>query len=120
MSNGINLAKETKTPQYQQALAIMLLNENRWEIERNFRDYAWIQFGFFQQRGLLFANNREALDAVDKEIGKNVWLKMQRNNYAQMMHPAVREIKEQQMDQIITKIYKINKPLNRKVTLLKM
>jgi len=98
----------------------MYLNENRWEIERNFRDYAWIQFGFFQQRGLLFANNREALDAVDKEVGKNVWLRMQRNNYAQMMHQSVREVKEQQMNQLISKIYEINKPLKRKITILKI
>jgi lysophospholipase L1-like esterase len=120
LAKGINLAKETKTPQYQQALAIMYLNEIRWEIERNFRDYAWIQFGFFQQRGLLFANNRESLDAVDKEVGKNIWLKMQRNNYAQMMHQAVRETKEQQMNQLISKIYEINKPIKRKISLIKI
>lgn len=46
-TKGINLANETKTPQYQQALAVMHLNEYRWEIEREFRQYAWIQFCFF-------------------------------------------------------------------------
>lgn len=117
---GLNLAKETKTPQYQQALAIMHLNETRWEIERNFRDYAWIQFGFFQPRGLLFANNRESLNVLDKEVSKNGWLKMQRDNYARMMHSAIREVKEQQMDQIVLKIYEINKPISRKITLVKI
>lgn len=120
LAMGINLAKETKTPQYQQALSIMHLNEIRWEIERNFRDYAWIQFGFFQQRGLLFANNREALNALDKEVGKNGWLRAQRDNYAKMMHQAVREIKEQQMNQIIATIYETNKPIQRKITLVKI
>jgi len=90
-ASGINLAKETNTPQYQQALAIMHLNEYRWEIERNFRDYAWIQFNFFQQKGLLFADNMESIKALDKEIGKNVWLKIQRDNYARMMLKLVRE-----------------------------
>ena len=47
---GINLAAESKTPQYQQALTIMHLNEYRWELERTFREYAWCQFGFFQQK----------------------------------------------------------------------
>ena len=28
---------------------ILHLNEYRWEIERTFREYAWCQFGFFQQ-----------------------------------------------------------------------
>ena len=34
LAKGINLAAESKTPQYQQALTVMHLNEYRWEIER--------------------------------------------------------------------------------------
>ena len=40
LARGINLAECVNTPQYQQALTIMALNEERWEIERRFRDYA--------------------------------------------------------------------------------
>jgi len=119
-ASGINLAKETNTPQYQQALAIMHLNEYRWEIERNFRDYAWIQFNFFQQKGLLFADNMESIKALDKEIGKNVWLKIQRDNYARMMLKPVREGREAEMNLLISKIYDSNKPVTRKITLIKM
>jgi len=117
---GINLAKETATPQYQQALAIMHLNEYRWEIERNFRDYAWIQFNFFQQKGLLFADNLESIKALDSEIGKNIWLKIQRDNYARMMLKPVREGREAEMNLLISKIYDSNKPVTRKITLIKM
>ena len=35
LAKGINLAAESKTPQYQQALAVMHLNEYRWEIEKH-------------------------------------------------------------------------------------
>lgn len=70
LAAGINLAKETKTPQYQQALVVMHLNEYRWEIERTFRDYAWMQFGFFQQKGLLFANDRRAIEVMDDNVEK--------------------------------------------------
>ncbi len=35
-ANGINLATLNNTPQYQQALRVMFLNEERWEIERRF------------------------------------------------------------------------------------
>ncbi|HOK35648.1 MAG TPA: SGNH/GDSL hydrolase family protein [Paludibacteraceae bacterium] len=121
-AKGINLASETKTPQYQQALAVMYLNEYRWEIERNFREYAWIQFDFFQQKGLLFADNQEAVNVLDKEIKKtnDIWLKMHRDNYAQMMHKSVREAREEEMKLLISKIYEINKPVTRKITLKKI
>lgn len=50
LAKGINLAAESKTPQYQQALTVMHLNEYRWEIERTFREYAWCEFGFSSKR----------------------------------------------------------------------
>ena len=120
LSNGVNLEAETRTPQYQQALSIMHLNEIRWEIERNFRDYAWIQFGFFQERGLLFANNRASLEAVDKETANNLWLRIHRDNYARMMHQSFRETRQAEMDMLISKIYEINQPVKRKITLVKI
>lgn len=120
LKKGVNLAAETKTPQYQQALSIMHLNEIRWEIERNFRDYAWIQFGFFQERGLLFANNRASLDILDKELDNNIWLRIHRDNYARMMHQSFREIRQAEMDMIVSKIYEINQPIKRKIALVKI
>lgn len=57
LARGINLAECVNTPQYQQALTIMALNEERWEIERRFRDYAWLQYNFFLKHGLLNVNN---------------------------------------------------------------
>lgn len=120
LAKGINLAKESKTPQYQQALAIMYLNETRWEIERNFRDYAWMQFGFMQPKGLLFANNRAAIEAIDKHKSENIWAGIHRETFAKMMHPAVREAREQEMEVLINKIYEINKPVKRRVVLRKM
>lgn len=116
---GVNLAAETKTPQYHQALSIMHLNEVRWDIERNFRDYAWIQFNFFQDKGLLFANNRASIEALDKETGNDGWLRMQRDNYVKMMHQPFREIREAEMEMIISKIYEINKPVKRTIVLIK-
>lgn len=120
LNKGVNLAAETKTPQYQQALSIMHLNEVRWEIERNFRDYAWVQFNFFQDRGLLFANNRASLEALDKETGNNGWLRMQRDNYVRMMHQSFRETRQAEMDMIVSTIYEINQPVKRKIVLVKI
>lgn len=120
LAKGINLAAESKTPQYQQALAIMHLNENRWEIERNFRDYAWVQFGFFQDKGLLFANNRASIDALDKEVNNNAWLKIHRDLYTKMMHQPFRDVREKEMNLFISKIYETNKPVKHTINLEKI
>lgn len=120
LAKGINLAAESKTPQYQQALTVMHLNEYRWEIERTFREYAWCQFGFFQQQGLLFANDRKAIEIMDENVGKNVWLKGRRDMYSKMMLDPVREAREQEMEVLINKIYEVNKPVVRKILLRKI
>lgn len=116
LAEGINLA-ELPTPQYRQAMEVMYLNEYRWEIERNFRDYAWVQYGFFQGKGLLDANDAHAVQALDAEKDKNIWLKIHRENYAKLMLPHVREARAQQMEQLVETIYQINKPQVRKVVL---
>lgn len=120
LAKGINLAAESKTPQYQQALTVMHLNEYRWEIEKNFREYAWCQFGFFQQQGLLFANDRKAIEVMDQNVEKNIWLKGRRDMYSKMMFEAVRDARQQEMDVFISKIYEINKPVVRKIVLRKI
>lgn len=120
LKKGINLAAETKTPQYQQALAVMHLNEIRWEIERTFREYAWTQFCFFQKKGLLFANNRKAIEVMDENVEKDGWLKAHRDNYTRLMLQAVRDARQEEMDVLIHKIYEINKPITRHIVLHRM
>ena len=64
LSKGISLAEITCTPQYQQSLSIMYLNEERCAIEKRLRQYMAMQYVFFKHRGLLFADNKAALDAA--------------------------------------------------------
>lgn len=120
LAKGVNLAEESKTPQYQQALAVMHLNEARWELEREFRQYAWIQFGFFQGKGLLFANNRQAIEVMDSNLSANMWLGSHRDLYSKMIYPGVRQAKEKQMEVLISAIYSMNKPVRREVVLRKI
>ena len=108
---------ELQTPQYRQAMEVMHLNEYRWEIERNFRDYAWVQYDFFQNKGLLDANDAHAVRVLDAEKGKNIWLQIHRENYAKLMLPHVREARALQMELLVETIYEINKPQTRKVVL---
>jgi len=110
LAKGINLAEIEWTPQYQQALAVMHLNERRWDIERQTREYVWCQHGFFQPLGLLNANNRHAVEVMDKNIESNMWMKGRRPVYAAMMHESVRDAIQGEMDLLTNAIYNINKP----------
>lgn len=117
LETGINLATMDNTPQYQQALEVLFLNEYRWEIERQMRDYAWMQFGFLQPRGLLNANNRKAVEAIDAGKQKDGWVMGHRGNYAQLMHKSVREGRIREMETLVDQIYQINKPQVRRFVL---
>ena len=117
LAEGINLATMDNTPQYQQALQVMFLNEYRWEIERQFRDFAWMEFGFLQPRGLLYADNRKAVEAIDAEKEKDGWVMGHRGNYSQLMHEAVRNARIGEMKHLIEEIYKINKPQVHRISL---
>lgn len=115
---GINLAALSHTPQYQQALRIMYLNEERWEIERRFRDYAWVQHNFFQPRGLLDANNRKAIEILDEHAPKDGWLRGRRDLYSKAMFPEIRTAWQGQMDGLLQTIRKISIPETRKISLV--
>ena len=63
LANGVNLADYPNTPQYQQAAKIMYLNEERFEVEKRFREYLWTEYSFLKKEGLLFADDQKAIDA---------------------------------------------------------
>jgi lysophospholipase L1-like esterase len=117
---GINLADLNQTPQYQQALRIMHLNEERWEVERRFRDYSWVQYNFFQPKGLLDANNRKAIEVFDQYKDKDGWLNAKRDLYSKAMFPEVRKAWQGEMDLLLDLIKETAKPLKRKVILVKV
>lgn len=118
-AKGVNMAELTKTPQYRQASKIMLLNENRLEIERRMRDYAWMQFSFLQEKGLLFANNQEAIDTISANWD-NAFVRGNFGVYEQAQYPEIRKVWQDEMDLIINTIYSINKPIDRKIELIKV
>lgn len=117
--SGINLALLPFSPQRQQALEVMYLNEYRWAIERRFRDYAWLQYNYFLKKGLLGADNKKAVELLDKDRKSDFWLDMNRDNYAQLMHKDVRDALQNEMDLLIGRIHQINKPVERAIKLKK-
>ena len=118
LASGVNLAAYRHTPQYRQAMTVMALNEERWEIERRFRDYAWLQYNFFMKRGMLEANDERAARAFREGQKNDAWVAAKRDMYNKMIHKEVRDMYTRQMDMIVDRIYEINRPLKRRVELL--
>ena len=114
---GINLAEQTYTPEYQQSLALMHMNEERFEIERRMRNYAYVEFDLLNQKKLLYADNKAAMDTVNKESKHNPFVGGNRDNYIRAQYKVVRDAWQGEMDALVNEIYVANKPKTHKVTL---
>lgn len=112
-AEGINLAGISRTPQYQQATAVMLLNEERWELERKFRQHAWVEFNILKEHGRLNKDDVNSM-ALLQELGKeNGWIRGNLDNYSKSRVPAIREAWQKQIEVLVSTIYTINQPKNR-------
>ena len=110
LSAGINLSQYRHTPQYQQALVVMALNETRWEVERRFREWAWVNYDFMMPAGHLNDNTVQGTQKFRELCKDNSWLASKRGTYDQMVHPEVREAYQREMELLVDQIYKLNQP----------
>ena len=110
LSAGINLSRYRHTPQYQQALTVMALNETRWEVERRFREWAWVNYDFMMPAGFLNDNSERAAQKFRELCKDNAWLASKRGTYDQMVRPEVREAYQQEMKCLVDRIYELNQP----------
>jgi hypothetical protein len=120
LAQGINLARYSHSPQYQQALLIMALNERRWELERSLREYAWVQYNYFLPRDMLHQNDAAAMDSMWLAGESNGWLRGYRGMYTRLRHPALRQFETQQMEHLVDRIYQTNRPVKRRVEILRV
>ena len=116
LSRGVNLSTYRHSPQYQQALAVMALNETRWEVERRFREWAWVNYDFMMPAGYLNDSSEHAAQKFRELCRGNEWLASKRGTYDQMVRPEVRDVYRQEMELLVDRIYKLNLP--RKHTFL--
>ena len=120
LANGVNLADYPNTPQYQQAAKIMYLNEERFEVEKRFREYLWTEYSFLKKEGLLFADDQKAIDKLKEYLPKDGFLRMSYDWYIKAMNPEIREVWSNYMKSLVETIYKINKPVTHKVRLVRV
>jgi lysophospholipase L1-like esterase len=116
-NDGLNMAELTKTPQYQQAIQIRELNEERWEIERRLRMYIWMEYDFLKGKNMLYKDNNAAMDTVSKYAVKDIFVNGNKDNYTRARYKSVRDTWQKEMNIIIDEIYAINKPQTHRITI---
>lgn len=109
-AKGINLATIPSTPQYQQALAIMNLNEERWALERKLREYYWLHYSILKPKGMLFNNTIPITDSLRKYARKDYFVAATLGTYNAARFKAVRDTWSKEINLITDQIYAINKP----------
>ncbi|MBD1367198.1 SGNH/GDSL hydrolase family protein [Mucilaginibacter sp. ZT4R22] len=110
-AQGINLALIKTTPQYQQALAVMHLNEERWTIERRLREYYWIHYSILKPKGLLFNDGDATVDSLQKYGKKDFFVAVTIPTYQKARFKAVRDAWQKEMDLLTNEMYTANKPV---------
>jgi len=118
-ADGVNLAEITATPEYQQAIQIRELNEERWEIERRLRMYIWMEYDFLKGKNMLYRDDNAAADTVKKYAVKDIFVNGNKDNYMRARYKSIRDTWQKEMDVIIDQIYAINKPATHKITIRK-
>jgi lysophospholipase L1-like esterase len=118
LNKGVNLAPLTITPQHQQALAVMHLNEERWEIERRLREYYWIHYSILRSKGLLFNDSDATLDSLQKYARNDFFVGATLPTYRKARFKSVRDVWQKEIDLLTEELYIINKPKVRKIEIV--
>jgi lysophospholipase L1-like esterase len=119
LAGGVNLAEITATPQYQQAVQVMELNEERWDIERRLRMYKWMEYDFLEGKNMLYSDNVAAMDTVNKYAQKNIFVNGNKDNFTKSRFKSLRDAWQKEMNVLVDEIYTINKPKNRHFTIVR-
>lgn len=119
LGSGINLALLTNTPQYEQAMAVLWLNEERMALESKLRQYYWLQFNYLKDIGLQFNDSRVAMDSVASRSMRDWFVGSKKDNYRAARYAAVRAAWQKEMDVLVGEIYRINQPRKHTIRIAK-
>jgi hypothetical protein len=117
---GINLALRTNTPQYEQAMSVLWLNEERMALEAKLRAYYWLQYDYFRDRGMYLKDDARAMDSVNVTAAKDWFVGSKKDNYRAARYAAVRVAWQKEMDLLVEEIYRVNQPRKHVIVVKKM
>jgi hypothetical protein len=116
---GINLALVNTTPQYDQAMTVLLLNEERMALESKLRAYYWLQFNYLKEIGMQFNDNKVAMDSVASRATRDWAVASKRDNYRAARYAVVRASWQRQIDALVNEMYTLNQPKKHTIRIVK-
>ena len=120
LAKGINMALLSNTPQYQQAVSIMYLNDLRLELEKKIREYYWLHFNYFKAQNMLFDDSQQAFEKVAEKAKTDWFVKSKMGTYQTARFPEVRKMWEDNIRQLTERIYQVNKPKSHLVEIVQV
>jgi hypothetical protein len=120
LGEGVNLAKLTNTPEYEQAMAVLNLNEERMGLESKLRQYYWLQFDYLRGIGRKFKDDQVTMDSVLNKSTKDWAVASKRDNYRAARYPAVRAAWQKETNLLVDDIYTINQPKTHHIQIKKI
>jgi Lysophospholipase L1 and related esterases len=120
LKKGINLASYGNTPQYEQAKHVALLNEQRWLIEREMREYYWMEYHLMRKTGMLWKGNDAAVDTLLKYRKTDPFVDWNHKHWVYFKNKSIRENSIVEQQDLTNRIYLENRPVALKVALIRL
>ena len=120
LSRGINLASYGNTPQYEQAQKIARLNEQRWFMEREMREYYWMEYHLMRKTGMIWRGDEAAVDTLLKYRETDPFVNWNHKHWLYFRSKSVREHTIAEQQHLTEQIYRENKPVPLRVELIKL
>lgn len=120
LAEGVNLAKLPNTPEYEQAMSVLQLNEERMGLESKLRQYSWLQYDYLRGIGRKFNDDLVTMDSVNIKAAKDWAVNSKRDTYRAARYPAVRAAWQKEMNLLVDDIYTINQPKTHRIDIKKI
>ncbi|HEV2478542.1 MAG TPA: SGNH/GDSL hydrolase family protein [Puia sp.] len=120
LGEGVNLAKLPNTPEYEQAMSVLQLNEERMGLESKLRQYYWLQYDYLRGIGRKFNDDLATMDSVNTRAAKDWAVNSKRDSYRAGRYPAVRAAWRKEMKMLVDDIYTINQPKTHRIEIKKV
>jgi len=115
LGEGVNLARLANTPEYEQAMAVLQLNEERMGLESKLRQYYWLQYDYLRGIGRKFNDDLVTMDSVNAKAAKDWAVNSKRDSYRAGRYPAVRAAWKKESKMLVDDIYTVNQPKTHRI-----
>lgn len=89
-------------------------------VEREMREYYWMEYNLMRDKGLLWASNEAAVKTLLENRKTNPFVNMLKGYWLRFMYKSVRDDNENEQRELVERIYKMNKPQTLKVELVRL